>query len=305
MQLLVVALTFVCLPYALFFAPPLEYPAGTVTHIESGHTVGQIATELHDAHIIQSPFIFKALVYVSGGTIQAGSYSLPRQNVVTLVYRMENGLSGLHPLRVTIPEGASISEMAGILINSLGDFNGSEFIEQAKGKEGFLFPDTYFFLPGTPASVVIAAMSSQYESQVAPLRSEIAASGKTEKEIITMASILQKEARKPETMKIISGILWKRIKLGMPLQVDAVFGYIFNRPTYNPSLDDLKIDSPYNTYTNRGLPPGPIGNPGIDAILAALRPTETPYLYYLTGSDGVMYYAKTFEQHVANKVHLR
>ena len=120
-----------------------------------------------------------------------------------------------------------------------------------------------------------------------------------------MASILEKEARKLETRKVIAGILWKRIEIGMPLQVDAVFGYIHATSTYSPTFEDLEVDSPYNTYTNRGLPPGPIGNPGLESIRAALEPTKTPYLYYLTGKDGFMYYAKTFDQHVANRRFLR
>ena len=120
-----------------------------------------------------------------------------------------------------------------------------------------------------------------------------------------MASILQKEVRQPDTMKMVSGILWKRLSIGMALQVDAVFGYIFNKPTYSPSLDDLAVDSLYNTYKYRGLPPGPISNPGLDAIEAALTPTPSKYLYYLTGKDGTMHYATTFEQHIDNRKYLR
>jgi UPF0755 protein len=120
-----------------------------------------------------------------------------------------------------------------------------------------------------------------------------------------MASIIEREARKSETRRIISDILWRRIELGMPLQVDAVFGYILGKSGYAPNFEDLKIISPYNTYLNRGLPPGPIANPGLDSILAAVEPKPNDWLYYLTGSDGKMYYAKTFEKHVANRVHLK
>ncbi len=91
----------------------------------------------------------------------------------------------------------------------------------------------------------------------------------------------------------------------MPLQVDAVFGYIFGKPTFHPTFEDLEIDSPYNTYKYRGLPPGPIGNPGLNAIKAALDPEPSPYLYYLTGKDGTMHYARTFEQHIDNRKYLR
>jgi UPF0755 protein len=98
----------------------------------------------------------------------------------------------------------------------------------------------------------------------------------------------------------VSGILWNRIALKMPLQVDAVFGYIFNRATYSPSSTDLKVDSPYNVYRHTGLPPGPIDNPGLDSLDAAAHPAETDYLYYMSDANGVLHFAKTFADHQAN-----
>lgn len=100
---------------------------------------------------------------------------------------------------------------------------------------------------------------------------------------------------------MVAGILYNRLKLGMPLQVDAVFGYIFGRDTYSPSFADLKVDSPYNTYTHKGFPPGPIANPGFDSLQAALHPAKTKYLYYLTGKDNLMHYATTYAGHQANQ----
>ena len=116
-----------------------------------------------------------------------------------------------------------------------------------------------------------------------------------------MASLIEKEADTAEDRRIVSGILWNRIDADMPLQVDAVFGYILDRSGYAPTGSDLEIDSPYNTYENRGLPPGPIANPGLDALTAALHPAATEYFYYLTGRDGLMYYAETFEEHKRNR----
>lgn len=297
----------VAIPYAVWCAPPIEYPSGTIVHIESGATVGDAAEELYAMHAISSRLAFKAVTRVVGGSgVQAGSYALPeRESVFTLAYRLANGLTGLEPRRVTIPEGTRVADMATILKATLEDFDEQKFITLAKGQEGYLFPDTYFFPPGIPPESVVRTLHAEYEEKIAPLRAAIATSTRTEAEIVAMASLLQLEARKPETMKVIAGILWKRIDDGMALQVDAVFAYIFNRPLYSPSFDDLRVDSPYNTYTNRGLPPTPIGNPGLDAITAALYPTESPYYFYLTGKDGVMYYAKTFEQHVANRSKLR
>lgn len=119
-------------------------------------------------------------------------------------------------------------------------------------------------------------------------------------DVIIMASILEGEAL-PKDRQVVAGILWKRLSIGMPLQVDATFRYINGKGTYDLTADDLKIDSPYNTYIHKGLPPGPISNPGIDAISASLNPIPTKYLYYLTEKDGTIHYAKTFTEHIANK----
>lgn len=116
-----------------------------------------------------------------------------------------------------------------------------------------------------------------------------------------MASLIEREAKTDEDRKTIAGILWNRIDLKMPLQVDAVFGYIKGIDTYHPTSEDLSIESPYNTYLHAGLPPTPISNPGLESLHAAATPTKTDYLYYLTGKDGVMHYAKTFEEHKANR----
>ena len=115
-----------------------------------------------------------------------------------------------------------------------------------------------------------------------------------------MASILEKEVPKTEDRKIVAGILWKRIKIGIPLQVDAVFPYITQRKNKIITRDDLKIDSPYNTYLNKGLPPGPISNPSLDAIISAVSPKETKYLFYISDKKGVTRFASTLEKHNNN-----
>lgn len=283
----------VTLAYLFLFSAPAPFPTGQVLAVESGQSVTSVASELRALGAIRSALMFKVFAKAFGGA-QAGWYGLTGENVISLAWRVSHGDTGLSPKKVTVPEGSSVrevSELVGVVL--------------PKSEEGFLFPDTYYFLPGSPQDMIVERMHARYEEVVAPLRPQIAASGHSEKEIVTMASILEKEARLPETRRMVAGILWKRIELGMPLQVDAVFGYIKNTDTYHPTLDDLKIDSPYNTYLHRGLPPGPINNPGEDAIRAALEPTKSPYLYYLTGKDGTMHYAKTFDEHVANKRFLR
>jgi UPF0755 protein len=112
-----------------------------------------------------------------------------------------------------------------------------------------------------------------------------------------MASLIEEETATPEDRRIVSGILWKRLSSGMRLQVDATFAYTIGKGSLELTTEDLKSDSPYNTYRIYGLPPTPIVNPGLDAITAALHPTSSPYVYYLSDKNGVMHYSKTFEEH--------
>jgi UPF0755 protein len=144
-------------------------------------------------------------------------------------------------------------------------------------------------------------MQNTYEERLTPLREQIATSGYTEKEIITLASIIEREANSETSMRMVSGVLHNRLSIDMALQVDAVFEYAIGRGSAELTESDLLLDSPYNTYTRAGFPPTPIGNPGMVAILAALNPIQHNYLYYLTGTDGEFYYAETFDRHRQNK----
>ncbi|MCX6701950.1 MAG: endolytic transglycosylase MltG [Candidatus Zambryskibacteria bacterium] len=174
-----------------------------------------------------------------------------------------------------------------------------QFLTLAKSNEGYLFPDTYFISKTAKSMDVINMMKENFEVKINSV-SGIATSTHKLKDIIIMASILEGEAL-PKDRNIVAGILWKRLEMGMPLQVDSTFAYINGKNTYELTLDDLKIDSPYNTYKYRGLPPGPISNPGLEAIISAINPIKTKYLYFLTEKDGTIHYAKTFEEHKRNK----
>jgi UPF0755 protein len=144
-------------------------------------------------------------------------------------------------------------------------------------------------------------MEEHYEASIAPLRGTMESRGYTEDEVIILASILEREANDETSMRMVAGILENRLRDDMPLQVDAVFQYYTGKGSSDLTLEDLTTDTPYNTYTNIGLPPQPIGNPGLMAIEAVLNPTPSDYYYYLTGDDGEFYYAKTFEEHKRNK----
>lgn len=287
--------------YAITMGPPANYPVGTVVTISPGTSIEEAANILSQDHAIQFPLLFSTLVRLRKDSIVAGSYLLPaRENVFSLAYRLSEGRTDVPLIKVTIPEGSTVQEAAAILKNALGDFDANTFVTLGKPHEGYLFPDTYFFPRGVSAETVIQTMEADFQEHIIPLQGEIQSFGHPESDDIIMASILEKEARQPETRRIIAGILWKRLTLGMPLQVDATFGYIFGTSTYSPSAADLLVDSPYNTYKYKGLPPGPIGNPGAETIQDAITPIATPYLYYVTDKEGNIYYATTFAQHLKN-----
>lgn len=290
--------------YYATIAPPRDFPAGSTLRIQSGATVPEIAQRLYAAHIIAHPALLRAVLRITGAseTVQQGAYLFVKpENVLSVAYRLATGDYGLPPVRSTFIEGITVREMGVQVASAFAGIPADDFIEKAKPQEGYLFPDTYFFQPSADIETIIETMRSNFDAKTAPLSDDVRASGHALSDIVIMASLVEKEARSAEARRMVAGILWNRLDRGMPLQVDAVFGYIFNRATYSPSYADLKVDSPYNTYTHRGLPPSPICNPGLDALQAALTPTKTSYLYYLTGSDNQMHYATTYAEHQANQ----
>ncbi len=290
--------------YAFLLAPPPNFPSGDIIVVSRGSSVSDISRSLANAHIIQNPLVFKLIVRISGASSQmkSGAYlfSAP-ENVFTVANRLVRGAYGIPPVSLTFPEGVTVRDMAERISQALPIVSAKDFISIGKSHEGYLFPDTYFFPPDATAELVIEAMRKNFDAKITPLSSDIQASGHSFPDIIIMASLVEKEARTETSKRIVAGILWNRMKISMPLQVDAVFGYIFDRDTYSPSFADLKVDSPYNTYLHTGLPPGPIANPGLESIRAALYPATTTYLYYLTGKDNLMHYATTYAEHQSNR----
>jgi len=290
--------------YFFFLSSPFNFPVGTIVHIDEGATLNQISKLLDEKKVIKSPFWFKVLMTVidGGKGADAGDYFFSKKmSVFTIAGRISSGQYGLTPISIFIPEGATTFEMAKIFTKQLMNFDSEKFLKLATPIEGYLFPDTYLFLPNTTSERVVSVMKNNFIKKVGNIYEEIKKSDKSLEEIITMASLLEEEAKNFETRKIVSGILWNRIKINMPLQVDAVFPYIIGKNTYQLTLEDLTYDSPYNTYKYKGLPFGPISNPGLESIIAAINPTKTDYLYYLSDKYGKMYYAKTFEEHKKNK----
>lgn len=270
-----------------------------------GSSVLQVGEKLKEDNVIRSRTIFVVLAKMMGleKEIKSGDYFFEKpMSIAEIIKRLGSGDFGLKQIKVTIPEGAALKDIARIFEN-FENFDENEFYLFAKDPslEGYLFPDTYFVSPAIDASGVIKIMKTNFEKKISDFEEKIKESKHNLNEIIIMASLIEKEVSSLEDKKIVSDILWKRLEIGMPLQVDAVFLYLLGKKSSELTADDLKIDSPYNTYLYRGLPPTPICNPGLEAIEAAIYPADSLYLYYLSGKDGGTYFAKTFEEHKINK----
>jgi UPF0755 protein len=288
--------------YIAFLAPPLGFPSAAYINVEEGMTLREVSRLFEEREIINNARLFEIVTRILGDDehIVAGFYHFSQKdNLVWVAMRLLTGDFETNPARVTIPEGATAREIADILVDEVPGFNKEEFLNRAR--EGYLFPDTYFFRPGQSTEAILSVFENNFRVKILRTQNPIISSGHTLDEIITMASILEKEASKTADRKQIAGVLWHRIEIGMPLQVDATFPYYLGRNTFEVTREDLAADHPYNTYTNKGLPAGPIGNPGLDAILAAAQPTKTNYVYFLSDRDGNFHYSVTYEGHLANK----
>lgn len=281
-----------------------DFPVGSLVTVEDGATSGETIALLEERGIIKSAFVLKVLARITGADrdIHSGRYLFTTPiGAAEVLYRLSHGISGVDVVRVTFPEGITAREMSSELKERLPGFNSAEFLTRTEAYEGYLFPDTYDFYADVSPEEVLIRLRSAFEVKKSTLTAEILSSERSFEDVVIMASLIEREATSLDERRTIAGILWKRLDNDMALQVDAVFGYIKGRSTYSPSLEDLEIESPYNTYRNRGLPPTAISNPGLDSLRAALTPIETPYFYYLTGTDGAMHYAEDFEGHKENR----
>lgn len=270
--------------FCLFISIIIFFPfkkENVIFHISSGQSVNSIASELNDKDIINNNFLFKLFIKLinNGKGIALGDYLINKNSPVwSIAWQLGNGNHNIKPIKITIIEGLTNEEIADIFKSKIPSFNKDLFLSSVKDKQGYLFPDTYFFFPLDTNEEIIKKMNDNFNKRIKNLENKISLSGKSLKEIITMASILEGEAKGKEDVKIISGILWKRISLGMPLQVD---------------VDKW-------TYQNEGLPNTPLNNPGLMSIEASINPEESSYLYYIHGKDGQVHYANSFESHKVN-----
>lgn len=267
--------------------------------IEQGQSLESVANELEELGIIRSTLMFTLANHLFGSAIQAGDYKLKDvPNTFNLVWSLAKNKVEREFKKIVIPEGSTVAQIAEIAKKVIPNFSESRFIEFASPYEGYLFPDTYFVDDSLDEKNFIDQMRDNFKVKT---KSLLAGLGKEKiSEVMTIASILEEEGKTTESRKLIAGILYKRLAAGIALQVDATFIYV-NGKQSKINFQDLAIDSPFNTYKYKGLPPHPITNPGLDSIKAALEPTSSPYLYYMSDAKSNIYYARTFEEHKENR----
>lgn len=306
---------------------PNNSARGTITfRIEEGSGVNEISADLYNAGLIRSKFVFETYVWLlrGEGRILAGEHALDsRNNIVMLTRILITGDAVVNETIIQLIEGWSMADMA-TYIEEKGVMSQADFLQLAditdvrtllpearyaflddkpegKNLEGYLFPDTYHVFKNPTLADVVKKMLDNFDQKLSPeLREEIQSQGRTVFEVMILASILEREVQSDVDMRNAADVFLKRIKIGMPLQSDATVNYITGKKATRPSLDDLAVDSPYNTYKYAGLPPGPISNPGLTAIRAAIEPTPNDYYYFITNAAGAAVFARTLEEHQKN-----
>lgn len=298
---LLIVIYFVSAPFASFNKP-------LMIEINSGDSLKTISKEIKEGGVIRSSNLLRLMVSVYGGQnkIKAGVYEFDKpSNVFSVAYRLSHQDYGYVPVKLTFPEGVNSKDILSIIDSKFPNLKNLPNYETEKilvtSKEGYLFPDTYFFPPNADIKTIVERMFSEYKRKIKKYESVIIQSGHTEAEIIIMASILEEEVKTMSDKRMVSDLLWRRISKNMMLQVDSTLGYMNGKKSSELTLNDLAMNSLYNTYRNKGLPPSPISNPGIDAIEASIFPTKNDNLFFLTGDDGKTYYSKTYTEHLKFK----
>jgi len=317
--------TFFCSLFLSQYRKPY-HPTGesVFVEIQEGIDVLSIARIMVGHGLVpnESSFLFGSFLDGVLFDMQAGKYRIhtnlsPRDIAHILT---QNG-SGIEEIKVTFPEGWTAKKMANRLTNqglpgkSFLDVvnqpphdivSGYDFLNtlpKGSSLEGYLFPDTYLFYADSNAEDIVRKMLDTFQLKAEKIVSETIKNRNISfRDAVTMASIIENEVRTTDDRKKVSGIFWKRMNNGMLLQSDATLEYVLQTNAVQHSIDELRVQSPYNTYMHAGLPPSPISNPSIDALLAAALPEESDFYYFLTNPEtGKTLFARTFEEHVANK----
>lgn len=290
--------------------------------VPQGMGAGAIADLLEREGVVRSGRHFHLFSRLSGAdkNLQAGDYLLSTDlSLPDIVQRMQHGR--VEPQTVMIPEGLHLRQIADLLARE-GLVDRERFLEVAQDEtlvypaggpipkpvsslEGYLFPDTYQFVPSMTEEQIVRVMVDRFVQAAMPLlRKGRAPQGMSVHDVVTLASIVEKEALLRREMPVIASVFLNRLAIDMPLQADPTVAYLFDEHRSRLLFADLEIPSPYNTYRNKGLPPGPIASPGLHALQAVLQPEQTEYLFFVARGDGTHVFTRTFNEHVreANRI---
>ncbi|MBL7053056.1 MAG: endolytic transglycosylase MltG [Candidatus Portnoybacteria bacterium] len=283
--------------------PLIQEGQETLFIIEKGQGLKEIAANLEEVELIRSKNWFMTYIFYRGwaAQLQAGEYLLnPSWNISQIAQKIVKGEIISFEVLITIPEGFTLKQIDARLAKA-GLIKSGELASKTE-LEGYLFPDTYQFNKDTELEEIIEIMRENFNTKLdEELKQEIVKQGKTIDQIIIMASLLEKEVPLYEDRQIAAGIFWKRIATNYPLQSCATIAYVLEIDKWIYSIEDTEINSPYNTYQNIGLPPGPISNPGLSAIRAAVYYKTSDYNFFLSKPDGETVFSKDFEEHKENK----
>jgi len=304
----------------IFYLTGRPFQSSKIFIVESGQSLQKISQNLKNQQFLNSryPFYFYVLIKGKDKELKPGYYSFsPSDSFMDIADKIIEGKNLKE--EITIIEGWNLMDIGeyletkGIVSRAEDFYNQSspmaqkdfsedfDFLkDKPKGLllEGYLFPDTYEINKGAGIEEIVRKMLDNFDQKLtSDLKDEIKKQNKTIFEIVITASLLEKEVKTKEDKELVSGILWKRLKSGIPLQVDATITYITGNKTTRVSKEDTQIDSPYNTYKYLGLPLGPICNPGIESILAAIYPKDSDYWYYLSTPEGEIIFSKTLKEH--------
>jgi UPF0755 protein len=295
----------------IVFAPfPYHVPQtqAIVVPIKKGASARDVAQNLFAHKLIRSPNAFLGYVRVVNreGMLRSGNFVFHEPLSVPEILAVIK--TGANEKEIKVLEGWTVAKIATYL-EEQGFFPKEDFFEIAQPHEGYLFPDTYrVFEDATPHDIV-ALMRDNFDQKIVEIyrdpisldSNEIGSRNSSLEDIVIMASLLEREVPTFQERAIVAGLLWKRLEAGMPLQVDATLTYVTGRGSLSLTTEDLALDSPYNTYRNIGLPPGPIANPGLKSLRAAMNPEPSRYWFYLSDSDGNTHFSVTFEEHKQKK----
>ncbi len=303
---------------------PLQIPQRVT--ITAGQGVNAIAADLIAKGVIDSDLAFKISVVLEGArnSFIPGDYTIPEKANIRKVIEILTSEPEVDEVTVRVQEGWTAREI-GTALEKAGVLSAEAFVAAVSttdsrtiapdrtydflrdkpataSLEGYLFPDTYKFFKDATAKHVVQKFLDTFETKVsATILADIRSQGRTVFDVVTLASIVDKEVRTDADRRIAAGVFWTRLAHGIALQSDATVNYVTGKQALQPTNADLGTSSPYNTYQHRGLPPGPIGNPSFSAIRATADPQDSDYLYFLTKPDGTTVFSKTYEEHLANK----